>query len=450
MLENSKFKTEEIHSLTASLELDGIGTAWADFKSNNIGSMTATIGAGTKINFKDVESEYDDYSIHALTGSIVASFTKIKTKLSYRLNADENTELNLDFGAGINFNGVGFINAKGELIYLFHDEAKLKSFFEIKATGNTVNGTLGKMTSTGGLSIDYMGVSGEIVTKFGPDATFQDGSLSVNMQETADALMNFDNALFVGVAVDLSKLIFGSEKPQLSPPNGPRSLSRANGTEKGIFFKDSVFTNPLAGAPGIAVSNLSQDVTIENCQFSGSSGFAISIGVLNGDVTLTDNKINDAGISLAEISGSINLRDNKVNADTATVGLNVAFTDTVNVTGGEISAINSLFAVADSVVQVDGTKLSGIVNIGGGEFLPSRVGLNNVTFSSTSQIIDATGRAGGLYNDPMDDGNSGLDPNAINSLIDWNEPHPCADYPPSGNIKNDAGECLVEGISPPG
>ena len=66
--------------------------------------------------------------------------------------------------------------------------------------------------------------------------------------------------------------------------------------------------------------------------------------------------------------------------------------------------------------------------------------------------MDNTGEYGGLLNDPLgESGNSGLTADHIFSLIDWNEPHPCADYPPYRNVYIDPENktCEVEGIGPP-
>jgi hypothetical protein len=76
------------------------------------------------------------------------------------------------------------------------------------------------------------------------------------------------------------------------------------------------------------------------------------------------------------------------------------------------------------------------------------IGLINNTPSGAS-IEDGTGPGtGGFINDPMDDGNSGLNPDTgIHTLIDW-DGNGCADYPPANNVKDADGNCIDEGISP--
>lgn len=445
LLENSKFLMEVNHSASATLNFDGKANAGVSLRANNIESIEVEASADTEIDFKDDESKYDSSKTHLLKGEFKASLTNVSTKLLYQFDADDNTKAILNFGAGIDYNGIGNVNAKGELIYKFSDDAKVGAFFSVIASGDTVHATYDKFTSTLGMLLDFKQVSGVIFTKVGAGAVFENSVFDIEIPQAADALIHAENATFIGGAIS----IHWDEILNPNKPKGNQQLSsRAN--DSGIIIKNVTFTNPELGAAGIAISDISQSVTIENCTFSGSQQFAINIGLLNGDVNIKDNTLSDAGINLTEVHGSINLINNKVNASTATAGLMTAFTDTVNVTGGEYSAINSLFATADSVIRADGAKLSGIVVAGGGEVMPARIGLTNVEFAPGSQVLDATGRAGGLYNDPMDDGNSGLNPSFIDSLIDWNEPHPCADYPPERNIKDDEGNCNTVGIGPPG
>jgi len=447
MLENSKFQMEVIHSAAAFLNFDGKANAGVSLKSNNIESIEVVASVDTEMDLKDDDSKYDSSKTHLLKGKIDATLTNISTQILYQFDTDANTKAVLNFGAGIDYNGVGNINAKGELTYKFAEDAKVGAFFSIIASGDTVHGTYDKFTSTLGMLLDFKQVSGVIFTKMGAGAVFENSVLDIEIPQAADALIHAENAKFIGGAISI-------HWDEILAPNKPRPYlrhyPRANGSDSGIIIKDVEFTNPQNGAAGVAISDVSQDVTIENCKFSGSNGFAINIGLLNGNVSIKDNTLNDAGINLTEVHGSINLNTNTISAATATAGLMTSFTDTVNLNGGEITAINSLFPAADSIIQAEGVKLSGIVSIGGGEFLPSRIGFTNTEFSASSQIIDATGRSGGLYNDPMADGNSGLNPDFIDSLIDWNEPHPCADYPPDRNVKDDDGNCNTDGISPPG
>ncbi len=53
-----------------------------------------------------------------------------------------------------------------------------------------------------------------------------------------------------------------------------------------------------------------------------------------------------------------------------------------------------------------------------------------------------------LLNDPMEGGNSGLDPYKISTRIDWDE-NDCSDYPPDQNVKDAEGKCVCEGVEPP-
>jgi len=446
-------KVENVFNTIVNLQVDFDGTGYfkAFAKANNVGTAYIGIGTGTEAEYTIEDSNYEDVQTVIHKGEIDWINNGLVVKNKLELESKDQSILNLYMGAGVDIKGLLEFILKGDFKYTVAEDVRLGGFATILASGKISDIRGGGFRVETGLTIDVHGVTGSVFTSFVEGDQFS-GIIDYVEPNAAQQMFSMDKAdLRAGFKLSINHdLLGGGDKPQI-PSSIHDSKSRALESE-GIIIKNVTFTNPDFGSPGIGIGNIDEDITIESCTFSGSDTFAINIGVVNGTVKIKDNIINDAGINLTDVHGTLSITDNQIDAPQSVGGIMTTLTSEVDVSKNSITALNALNAPADSIINADNNTLNGNIIIGGGEFLPSRMRLTNNEFSSTSAIVDATARAGGLYNDPIgDSGNSGLNPELIETLIDWNEPHPCADYPPERNkfIDQEQTECHTEGISPP-
>ncbi|MDZ7860909.1 MAG: hypothetical protein U5O15_09660 [Candidatus Krumholzibacteriota bacterium] len=117
---------------------------------------------------------------------------------------------------------------------------------------------------------------------------------------------------------------------------------------------------------------------------------------------------------------------------------------TVTLTGNTLNGTEAsqCMVIAKGRVDADNNDvLSGNITV-----IEGPLHLSGNTISSC-YLIDSWPE-GGLMNDPVED-NDGLTPYNVITFVDFDD-NGCCDYPPPSNEKDENGDCLCDGVSPPG
>ncbi len=453
---------------TATLNLFGLGKVTLKLDNEDYDNLDL----GFSVSDSVLNSKYGKYAQAAVTlGSALSTFNwnDIGSNVvgPFTLNA-----LNIPNTANVDvtlksfkFDGTFDASLNGNVTLYLSEQVKLTGKAHIDMRGSLLDLEATHVDCEAGLFVEMKGLSAGITANMN-DVTFKD-NLSIDGTAGVNFSVTITDAIFGGSSAGI--YISGPVSGGMSAPGGARPQTHT-----------ADLVQPQQGAGGIIISGLQMHndndwieitdvncpVTIENCTIAAKP-LAIHLEEVQGAISISGNTISKGGVTIGDC-GSATVKDNAINCDVAnTAALGVWATDST-ITDNTITAgpgsmgfgasdsgnvtlsnntINAPGICAvdigpDARVNADNNTITGSVFVVFG-----LLGLTNNTFSNT-QILDQSVGTGGLLNDPMQGGNSGLNPDNIFSPIDW-DGNGCQDYPPECNQKEE-GKCKCgPGVSPP-
>ncbi len=460
--------------LNGKIQLDNVTTVNAAYKMDMAKAQyTGRSNAITNFNASLLYSHGDSiYGITQEGGKFLQNYS-IKAA-----GAGLNATLTLGLD-GVNIYGKYNLIAGGNVTAKFNNNTTISLDAYMKLPGKLASLDFDHMTCYGKLSVELpeSGVEVYLNAQYG---ILEEGLL-INFTDLGGVSGTLDHIVTVTGGLILR---FGAEEPP-TPENKAAALTKGNTLVlKNLEIKD---TN---GLPGLYLEKINTAVTIQDSTIE-SQNWAIYCAGINAAVTIKDNANLTGGIFLNgdpdgtgvlidqphEVSAntitqtmaggaclwSHSIRNVQVSGNTMTAaagahGIMVSGGKLV-VDGGSIIAPGAYTSAALGAGPSSGGTvgfldvsnmelISGAVNPGDDGYIK----LTGNTFSNAT-VHDV--EAGRLINDPMDNGNSGLNPDEdiVGCLIDWNEDdHHCPDYPPDcDQWDEDEKECGCgqDGIAPP-
>jgi len=481
-----------LDNLSVNSEVNA-GSPVFDFKSNVAAAATLNLFGLGKVTLKLDNEDYDNLDLgFSVSDSILQSkygkYAQAAVTLGSALTTFNWNDLGSNAMGPFTFNALNIPNTanvevtlksfkfdgtfdaalNGNVTLDLSEQVKLTGKAHIDMRGSVLHLEASHVNCEAGLFVEMKGLSAGITANMN-NVTFKD-SLSIN------------GATGVNFSVTITDAIFGGSSAGIyisGPVSGSMSAQGGAGPQS---YAASV-VKPQQGGGGINISGLQMNsdgdwieitdvncpVTIENCTIAAKP-LGIHLEEVQGAITIDKNTITGGGVTIGDC-GSATVKDNTINCDVANTGaLGVWATDStitgntitagpgsegfsatsssnVTLSNNTINAPGTFGAVdigPDARVNADNNKITGSVFVVFG-----LLGLTNNTFSNT-QLLDESIGKGGLLNDPMQGGNSGLIPDNIWSPIDW-DGNGCQDYPPGCNQKVDGNcKCGQPGVSPPG
>lgn len=432
------------HALNTSLNIDGESVLTFNGQLNNYGNSNWYIGTGHEITLNLDDEEFESLTATYLSGDISINHNSLLVKSNLNISTQTGTGLDLNMLGTIDLQGDAVFNLNGRFTWLLNDTTTIAGFVSATAAGNIMDIKTAGANFQSGIVLDAGAVTGTLFVGVGGGnpATIQD-IIDITVPAAGQHQVQFLGTTVMGVI-------------NISIPDGSKTASKNKTTREftapGIEIKNLTMTDSSEGHSGILITDVNQgSIVIEDVTMSGDGGIGLYSNSAN--TTISKATLNGQGISVTNNPGTVTINSGSSITVTSPGGGGITgiMSGDISFDGGTISAPSNdpesyaLYAILNQKITVNGSTISGrMLSAPPGGV----IGLTNNTFSGAS-IEDAHAfGSGGFINDPMDDGNNGMNPDIdIDSLIDW-DGNSCADYPPDHNVKDGDGNCNVDGISP--
>lgn len=461
----------ELNGLKGQISLKNVTTVKASYTSDmKESNYTGTANSITDFDLRLLYSQGD--SIYGFTHKGAQFFRQFSVNGE---NAPLNAQLTLGLD-GVTVSGKYNLVAGGKVTATLENDTVITMDAYMKLPGKMATLDFTNMTCYGKLTMEFpeSGVQLYLNAQY---ATLKEG-MFMDFMEPAGISGTLDHVVTVTGGI-MGR--FGSVEEMdvldksMVPPEGETLVF------KNLDIKDT------QGRPALFLEKITVPVTIQNSRIE-SQTWAVVCDGLDADVTIKDNANLKGGIFLngdPDGSGAMIDRAYVVSGNTITQSMaggsclashairNVQAADNtmtasggangIMLSGGKMTVDGGTITAMGGAALMTGPSAGGttgfldVRNLDGvsGFVIPAEQGyvkLSNTTFSNATVFDVEQGR---LINDPMAEGNSGLNPDQdiVGCLIDWNDDeHHCPDYPPrcdEWDEDNKKCGCGEDGIDPP-
>ncbi|MGE4520111.1 MAG: PKD domain-containing protein [Desulfobacteraceae bacterium] len=436
LLDDTDISLSAMTSALALIKYKGQGIAHVKAEANSLGKADYSFGTSGTVEFKSsdeiVGNSGESSSYTVLSGTVNLNHTKFFAKGAVKYKVNESSFLNLEMESSVSYQGSFIVSAYGDFRGILSNETEFLGYTKFQASGEIMNLKSAGANFKSGLAVntEYVDVSANVSLGGESFGSIVEGApFDFNPPGSGSAIFSAENVTFsVGVNIFLdSKSEQSTGDENKIPASAASSYLFKNCTIKGgILFREidgtiELKNSSVEGEGGIGFNNVSGSSLINGCSVEGN-GILYTMSSNTLTVQQTDVTASGAGMAcFATMSGKVLIDQSSLNGS-----------------GGACT----VYAAGDQKVVVSSSSSSGKFIIAGEGVLSL---VNNIF--SGAEIIDGN-QSGGLVNDPMADGNTGLIPSQISSLVDW-DGNGCADYAGEGsNIKDGNGECGVDGVMP--
>ncbi|MHC1764253.1 MAG: hypothetical protein AB9869_08100 [Verrucomicrobiia bacterium] len=475
----------QFHSVIATsfnLELAGVGSFFTSLDLITAKSVTLNVGAAnTDLQARDLVADDLVLNLSASGGPaprLHHSQRNVSVRQGIRVHALEAEHGFLDLSlALVNAAELEVVSRAATTLNLA-EGVSLTGQLRASVTGDVLNLNAVGAKAEGGLTVQAGGVGAGL-------QMFWQGGM---VRGRAD----IESAFGVSVGVTIDGTIFdpggalaivrGGEGASMIPgdPPGGRRLSRAQLSKSGGGSPSILLRNLVTPPGSVLIAEMESPVTIENCQFSGSTLLpVVTMEEVQGAIQVRDCTFSGQGLAISDAGGEATVQGVQIDhaggampalgisgtsavVEDVTIGgapltglaLNLSGSATVqrvnlgegglSIGGGQVQLedLNSegMATITDGRVQARNSRLGSVITIAGNALL----GFEDCALGGV--IILDMNESGGLLTDPV---TQGANPEEVISWIDFdNDQLHCADYPPP-QTRPDTGECIRPGVAPP-